>query len=213
MDRGCRVDGLEALLQAEMRTSKDHEKILLARAESELQKERDEVKRLQGKLADLEYENRTAKADKQAVAVETAARDARVRDWMGAVVVDSVGALGGELITARERAWTSEDAVEGHKWSPKKLRAVIDDLRKFVAPAPPEAAAAAAVPAGSDEGREETAPNDDDAEEMAAPLPALDTWVASLGDTIQVLFDASRKATKDFVSQYQRMREDVVRYE
>ena len=60
------VDGLETLLQAEMQASKNREQAVLARAQAELQNERNEVKRLRAQLD--ASANRSAQADKEAAA-------------------------------------------------------------------------------------------------------------------------------------------------
>lgn len=196
------VDGLEALLQAVMQVSKSHEQAMLARAHAELKSERNKVKRLRARLEELAYENRLATADKEAVAEETMAREAKVREWTGAVVVDSVCAMGVELIAARKRAWTSEDATECHKWSDKNLRAAVEELQQLIALPPPQ-------PESGEEQNEHNVGK----EYVSAVPPPVDEWLVSLTDTMNILLHAGKKFMREMVSQYSRMREDVVRYE
>eukprot|EP01043_Picozoa_sp_COSAG02_P009191 COSAG02_NODE_308_length_25072_cov_20.906925_5_plen_783_part_00 len=207
--KGSWVDGLEALLQAVTQVSEKHEQAMLARAQAELKSERNEVKRLRAQLDDLAYANRLATADKEAVAEETMAREANVREWAGAVVIDSVCAMGGEMIAARKRAWTSEDAAEGHKWSDTKLLAAVEELQQLVALPPPQPE--------SEEGQKEhcTAVGQQNAGDkcISAAPPPVDEWLASLTDTMNTLLHAGTKFMREMVSQYSRMREDVVRYE
>lgn len=200
------VDGLEALLQAMIQSSKKHEQAMRARAQAELLHEKAEVKRLQAQIENLEYQIRLAKADKEAAAVATSARDAEVRAWTGAVMIDSVCALGGEMVAARKRAWTSEDATEGHRWSASKLCAAVEKLQQLSAPLGGEEKAqqedeAAAGQQGADK---KSAPT--------APQP-VNEWMASLTDTMKVLLNASTMCMREMVAQYSLMREDVVRFE
>jgi hypothetical protein len=192
-----------------VQVSEKHEQAMLARAQAELKSERNEVKRLRAQLDDLAYANRLATADKEAVAEETMAREANVREWAGAVVIDSVCAMGGEMIAARKRAWTSEDAAEGHKWSDTKLLAAVEELQQLVALPPPQPE--------SEEGQKEhcTAVGQQNAGDkcISAAPPPVDEWLASLTDTMNTLLHAGTKFMREMVSQYSRMREDVVRYE
>ena len=201
------VDGLEALLTAEMQTSKARGRINAARADAALKREKAEVKRLRLKLFELEAANRMAKADKVSVAVETAARDARVREWTTSVVVGAVTSLSGQFVAARKAgAWTSDDAVEGHHWSEKKLRGSINELNGLVAiPEPPAAPI--------DEEGKEGALEEEQEEEKAPEAMPLDEWAGSLTAAMKVLLDGSTKGTSEMVAQWRTMREDVVKYE
>ena len=198
------VDGLEALLLEEMATTKARGRINAAHADAALQKEKAEVKRLQLELFELEAENRTLKADKDSVAAETAARDARVREWTASVVVGATNGLAGQFVAAREKgAWTSEDAVEGHRWSAKKLHGSVTALDGLIAN--PGTLAAPADEEGNEGVPEEEL-------EPAEALP-LDEWLGSLTAAMKVLHDASTKGTRDMIAQWGVMREEVVKYE
>ena len=170
---------------------------MLAHAQASLMHGRTEVKRLQAQIADLEYQIHLAKADKEAVAEATAAREAKVRAWTGELVINSVCALGGEMIAARKRAWTSEDATEGHRWSADKLSAAVQELQQLITP-----------PASQSERR--AAAGEQNTDKNSAPV---NEWLASLTDTMKILLDASTACMREMVAQYSHMREDVVRYE
>lgn len=137
------------------------------------------------------------------------AREAKVREWTGAVVVGSVCAMGGEMIAARKRAWTSEDATEGHKWSDKNLLAAVEELKQLTTLPSPQSE--------SEEGQKEpcVAVAEQSAEEKSdsAALPPVDEWLASLTETMNILLHAGTKFMREMVLQYSQMREDVVRYE